>query len=92
MERLEAEVEAERAEAERLEVERLEAERSKPSELRLNGPRPNWMTDRVQPWGGVDESVVREAFSGDLPAGWTLRGAEVVEWLQNLKKSNAATG
>ena len=95
VERLEAErVEAERAEAERLEVERLEAERLEAERIEAERASAELdVTDRVQPWGGVDDSVVREAFSGDLPAGWTWQG-ELKWWnrLQNLKKSNAATG
>ncbi|MGB1072584.1 MAG: SPOR domain-containing protein [Flavobacteriales bacterium] len=84
-ERIEAErLEAERIEAERLEAERIEAERAS-AELDV--------ADRVQPWGGADESVVREAFSGDLPAGWTwLEGAEVVESAAALQKEQRRSG
>ena len=104
-ERLEAQrVEAERLEAERLEAERLEAERLEAEQLeaerieaeRIEAERASAkldVADRVQPWGGADESVVREAFSGDLPAGWTwLEGAEVVESAAELQEEQRRSG
>jgi hypothetical protein len=92
-ERLEAErieverLEAERVEAERLEVERLEAERVEAERVeaeRLEAERLE--AERI-------EAVVREAFSGDLPAGWTwLEGAEVVESAAELQEEQRRSG
>ena len=93
--RLEAErIEAERLEAERIEAERLEAERMEAEQREAERVAAELAIDEnPSTLGGADESVVRDAFSGELPPGWTwLDGAEVVESAAVLNQGQEGNG